>query len=192
MLLIHGAEAGLVDSPKAVIKHLPPRPTMLPPHLRLLPGCLHQVMDYNHCGLGGPSSTGSAAYQREDFAELRQLISELQLELRRLRRDNELLRQAQVAAAGPGLSQASAVPPPFHTSSHQCPVCPPSLPELNTSMRLPPYPLPNFSPIKPLDSSEVSMTPPLGHRERGQDGATPEAKRPSHAARSLEVGPPNV
>ena len=103
---------------------------------------------------------GTQSQSRRDpspgYGELLRLIEELRLELRALRRENELLRlrevppfapapgaapaafpqtpprnellrQAQVAAAGPGLSQASAVPPLPHLLAPMPRLSPPPL-----------------------------------------------------------------
>ena len=115
-----------------------------------------------------------APTQGSEFAELRQLILELQLELRRLRRDNELLRQAQVAAPATGA--------PCHPTGTPFPSPLVATPLLNPTLQLP---LPSFSPIKPVDTSAPMLTPQKEvHARQPGDGTTPEAKRPSGAARS--------
>ena len=108
----------------------------------------------------------------DGLEELRGLIQDLRAELRALRRENELLRRAQV------LDPWRAAPAPI-------PYAP------STPLGLTPIPPPHFSPVRPLPG-DVDMVPAgLGPRSRDQ-GATPEAKRSPPVARTLVVDGPNV
>jgi hypothetical protein len=120
--------------------------------------------------------SGSGAAQRhaprDELVELRALIEDLRMELRALRRENELLRRAQVVAPAP-----MALLPPLPS----------------TPLAFTPLPAAQFTPVTPIKDSgdtEMDLTN-LGPRER-EPGGTPGAKRTPGVARALEVSPSNA
>ena len=102
--------------------------------------------------------------------ELKAIIEDLRLELRALRRENELLRRAQVVDPwrwhGP-VSSTSLLPPLMPVTLQ------PPAPE---------------SPVRPVAMEQDKDT--LGTRSR-EHGETPEAKRNPSVARTLVVDPPH-
>jgi hypothetical protein len=125
---------------------------------------------------------GSQGPRPDELEELRGLIQDLRTELRALRRENELLRRAQV--------QPWQQPPP---SGLQLPVTP---------SRMPPLQPPQFTPVAPVPVSpipeaatitgDVEMLPggTLGSHRR-EAGDTPDGKRVPKAARALVVDESN-
>ena len=112
---------------------------------------------------------GRQAPRSDELEELRGLIQDLREELRALRRENELLRRAQV------LDPWRGVPP----QGMQAPQTPP---------RLQPLPTPQFSPVAPVApvadaAMEVDVNNPTARLR--EPGGTPEAKRTPGVARAL-------
>ena len=117
---------------------------------------------------------GRSGPHQDEMEELHGLIQELRAELRALRRENELLRRAQV------LTPWQSVPAPPHQQA----------PTPSTPPALRPLPAPHFSPVQPLMLMELDAAG-AGPRQR-EHGDTPDAKRTPGAARALVVDGPDV
>jgi hypothetical protein len=107
----------------------------------------------------------------EQLAALVAQIAALSAEVRELHKENMQLRRQLEAARGVQQHQPYAVPPlqPPLTPTALCPLPPP-----------------NFPPVPPSPGDITMDTSTLGSRPR-ELGNSPEAKRPSGAARTLAL-----
>ena len=121
-----------------------------------------------------------------ELEDLKELIRALQAELRALRRDNELLRRAQLTDPWryPGPPYHPAVPPVSGSTVHSVPSRPHTPPRL-------PAPAASSTAVDPSQEDTLMQV----DRNRGphhrDSGDTPDGKRPQRAARALGVEKPN-
>ena len=172
------------------------QPDPLPPQSRSAPPAasrphaplVESSADGEEMPRGGPPRrrrhAGRPRASPDEMEEMRALLRELQADLRALRRENELLRRAQVMDPW---RQAYPFYPPVAPSA---PVTP---------SRLTPIPLPQFAPMQPVPTippaaaadpapGDAEMLPSgsLGPHSR-EPGDTPDKKRQPRAARALAV-----
>ena len=121
-----------------------------------------------------PGTLGAATPDMtQQLAALVAQIAALTEEVRELRKENARLQQQLELTRGPTPPQLYRHQP--YTVSPRGPTTP-----------LCPIPVPSFPPLPPSPGDTVMDTTNLGSRER-ELGSTPEAKRPSLAARALKM-----
>ena len=186
-----------VSVPAAESTALPPRhlaaPAAQPGSKRVVPPADRQQRPSLSDSSGGVVETWPSRRRRrrhqsarqptsaDDMEELRTLLRELQAELRALRRENELLRRAQLTDPWRQQPPYFPVAPMDAATVHQSQLAP---------MRQEPVAPNSTRPATPPGDADMQPAGALGSHGR-DPGDTPDGKRQPRVARALEVDDPH-